>query len=61
MAPDATTEKIRDRNKVGLFYFILFFVSYFGFACDYGNSFFALERKKEKVSYWIEVRTFFFQ
>ena len=29
--------------SLGLFYFILFSVPYFGLACDHGNSFLCLE------------------
>ena len=40
------------------FYFILFYVPYFGLACDHGNSSFCLE-EGERERYWIEVRTVF--
>ena len=45
--------------SLGLFYFILFFCTLIGLACDHGNSFLCLEEKKDKVLYWIEVRTVF--
>ena len=35
--------------SLGLFYFILFSVPYFGLACDHGNSFLCLEECKKET------------